>query len=193
MSTIVVWLKKTRVAACILALGFASLPMVGAHALTVSNPITAPTPTSTPPHKGTIRLEQVWIREQAIYGKLTTFFADIDQRITRWQQLINKAKANGKDISALQTALDNFSGAVNQAQPIYQGTIGIVSSHPGFDQNGSVTDQVQALSTVKDLGGKFLEIHQLLSDPGKALRDAFTAFRLANLPASTPAPNQSDR
>jgi hypothetical protein len=187
MSTIVVWLKKTWLAACILALGFASLPMVGAHALTVSDPRTTPTPTQ----KGTNRLEQVWVREQAIYGKLSTFFTDIDQRITRWQQLINKAKANGKDITTLQTALDNFSGAVKQAEPIYQSTIGTVSSHPGFDENGNVTDQAQALTTVKDLGEKFREIRQLILGSANALRDAMKAFRSANLPAATPAPNQS--
>jgi hypothetical protein len=187
MSTIVVWLKKAWLAIGILALGIASIPMANVSALNVLDPITTPTPT----RKGTDQLEQAWVREQAVYGRLSTFFTDIDQRITKWQRLIDRAKANGKDITTLQTALDNFSGAVKQAEPIYQGTIGTVSSHPGFDENGKVTDQAQALTTVKDLGEKFREIRQLILGPANVLRDAMKAFRSANPPATTPVPNQN--
>jgi hypothetical protein len=91
----------------------------------------------------------------------------------------------------LQTPLDNFSAAAKQAQPIFRDTSATVSSHPGFDTNGNVTDRAQALATVKDLGDKFKEIHQLLSDPRDSLRQALKDFRQANTPTPNPAPNQS--
>lgn len=186
MSTIVGSFKKTWLVVGILALGFASLPPAGAFALSVSNPISTPTP---PPHKGVDRMEQAWAREQTIYNKLGDFFNNVNQRIARWQKLINKAKANGKDISTLQSALNNLSEAVAQARPIFQGTGGIISSHMGFDENGNVTDQGQALTTVKDLGEKFKEIHLLLSDSVKTFREAVRAFRQANAPTGTPVSN----
>jgi hypothetical protein len=187
MSTIAMWFKKTWLILGIAALGFGFMPQASAQALAPSNPVTTPIPTQT----GGVRLAQAWVREQAIYNKLGTFFADVDLRIPRLQQLINKAKANGRDVSALQAALDNFSGAVKQAEPIYQSTSGTVSSHPGFDANGNVTDQTQALTTVKELGDKFKEIRQLILVPANALRDAMQAFRSANTPSATPIPTQS--
>jgi hypothetical protein len=187
MSMIALWFKRTWLILGIAALGFGFMPLASAQALAPSNPTAAPTPTKTSGD----RLAQAWVREQAIYNKLGTLFADVDQRIPRLQELINKAKAKGRDVSALQTALDNFSGAVKQAEPIYQSTSGTVASHPGFDANGNVTDQTQALTTVKDLGEKFKEIRQLISVPAKALRDAMQAFRSANSPSGTPAPTQS--
>ena len=191
MSTIVVWFKKIWLVVAITALGFAFMPLASAYALTPPNPMATPVTTPVPTQKGTDRLVQVWAKEQDIYGKLGMFLNNVEERITKGQDLINKAKAKGKDTSALQTAFDNFSAAVKQAQPIYQSTQGIVSSHSGFDANGQVTDPAQALTTVKDLGGKFKDIHQLLHDPRVALQDAIKAFRQKNAPTSSPTPNQS--
>ncbi len=155
MSTIVVWFKKSWLVVTIIALGFAFMPLASAYAIAPPDPMATPATTPVPAQKGTERLARVWAREQDIYGKIGTFLNNVDQRITKGQDLINKAKANGKDTSALQTALDAFSAAVKQAQSIYQSAQGIVSSHSGFDANGQVTDQAQALTTVQNLGGKF--------------------------------------
>jgi len=191
MSTIVVWFKKTWLVVTITALGFAFMPLASAYAITPPDPMATPITTPIPTQRGTDRLVRVWAAEQTIYNKLGTFLNNVDQRITQGQDLINKAKAKGKDTSALQTALDTFSAAVKQAQPIYQSTQGIVSSHLGFDANGQVTDQAQALTTVQDLGEKFKEIHQLLHDPRTALYEAIRAFRQAHAPTAAPTPNQS--
>lgn len=187
MSTIVMWFKRTWLIGTIVSLGLVSLPMANAYALGLPDPVTPPAPTGI----STDRLEQVWAREQTIYNRLGIFFDNVDQRISKGQELIDKAKANGKDVSALQAALDAFSDAVKQARPIYQSANGIVSSHQGFDANGMVTDQEKAVQTVKDLGGKFKEIRQILLDPGKALRQAIKAFREANRPSATPVPAQT--
>jgi hypothetical protein len=187
MSTIGLWVKKIWLIAGILALGSAFMPVACAGAL---SPTDAPTPPAPNQNVGS-HLEQAWAREQDTHNKLGTFFNGIDERITKGQELINKAKANGKDTSTLQKALDTFSNAVEQAKPIDQSMNGIISSHKGFDENGNVTDRVQAFLTVSDLRVKIFEIHQLLYEPGKALRDAIKTFRSENSPSTAPAPTQS--
>ncbi len=187
MSMIVMWFKKACLIVWIAALGFGTLPMINAFALGPSNTTTPTPPTQSPAD----RLEIVWVKEQAIYTKLGSFLNNSNPFLTRVQGLINKAKANGKDTSTLQAALDAFASAVKQAEPIYQNAGVIVSSHEGFDENGKVINQVQALATVNDLRNNFIEIRQLLLGPRQALRDALKAFREANKPSATPAPTQS--
>jgi hypothetical protein len=187
MSMIVKWFKKFWLIALVSALGLGSLPLVNAFALQPSA-LTTPTP---PPQLATDRLETVWAREQAIDTKLGSFLNNSDTFISRIQALIDKAKTKGKDTTALQSALDAFTNAVKQAQPIYQDAGVIVSSHQGFDENGKVIDQPEALATVKSLRDKFTEIHQLLLDPRTTLQNVIKAFRAANKPTATPAPTQS--
>lgn len=187
MSTIVVWSKKVFLVAMITALGLASLPAMSVYALGQSDPST---PTA-PGQVSTDRLEQIWAKEQERYDRWGKFFDNVDARISKAQELIDKAKANGKDVSALQAALDAFSGAVKQAKPIYESGKGVIVSHQGFDANGKVTDQTKAIGTVKDLGGKLKEIRQTIFPAAKALREAIRAFREANHPTTTPAPSSS--
>ncbi len=188
MSMIVIWCKRVLLVAVAAALGLGALPIANVFALSPSDLVT-PTP---PAQQPTSRLERVWSREQAIYTKLGDFFNNSDQMISKAQGLINKAKANGKDTSGVQTALDAFNAATKQAEPIYQSAGGIISSHQGFDGNGNVIDQAQGLTTVKDLGSKLMDIHQLMGDPRKALREAIKTFREANKGTTTPAPTQSN-
>lgn len=187
MSKIVMWSKKVLLVAMAAALGLASLPALNVYALGPSEP---PTPTA-PAQIFTDRLERIWAREQAAYDRLGKFFDNVDSRISKAQELIDKAGANGKDVSALQAALDAFADAVKQARPIYESGKGVIASHQGFDSNGKVTDQTKAIETVKDLGSKLKEIRQIIFPAGKALREAIRVFREANRPATTPAPNSS--
>ncbi len=187
MSMIVMWFKKTWLVAFVTVFCFGAIPMANAFAFEPFDTITPTPPTPQPSD----RLESAWAKEKVIYNKVGLFFNNSDPIVTKVQSLINKAKANGKDTAAIQSALDAFSKAVQQAEPIYQSSGGIVSAHPGFDENGKVSDQVQALATVKDMREKFMEIRQLLLDPKNALRDALKAFRQGNKPSITPAPTQS--
>jgi uncharacterized protein YoxC len=189
MSTIVMWLNKTLQVVLVAALGLAALPVANAYALGQADPVTPPAPGQI----SNDRLEQIWAKEQSAYDRLGTFFDRIDGRLAKAQELIDRAKANGKDVSALQAALDAFADAVKQAHPIYESAKGIISSHQGFDQNGKVTDREQAIQTVKDLGGKLREIRQLLRDSGRALREAIRAFREANRSTATPASGESGK
>ncbi len=172
--------RKTVLIALVAALGLASLPFVSASAAGQSDP--------TPPPQGPVttdRLERVWAHQLLVYARM----GRADQFVEKIQRLIDRAEANGKDVSAVQTALDAFEAALKQAKPIYESTGGIVNSHLGFDDNGKVTDAVKALETVTAMRGKFKEIRDIVGDAGKALREAIRAFREANpRPQGTPTP-----
>lgn len=176
----ILFFKKSILFALVAALAIASLPFVGASAAGMDDP--------TPPARTQItkdRLELVWARQLRRYER----FGHADELIARIQRLIDRAKANGKDVSALQAALDAFAAAVKDAHPIYESIKGIVNSHQGFDNSGQVIDSAKALETVKSMHEKFKEIKTTLNGTGKALRDAIKAFRQANprpQPTATP-------
>lgn len=187
MSKIMMWFKKTFLVAIVAVLGLSALPVASAFAQGLND-------TATPPAPGQAshpKLEQAWAKEQKVYDRLGTMFSKSDTMITKVQNLIDKAKANGKDVSALQSALDAFSAAEKNAKSIYDSAQSEISSHPGFDSDGKVTDATQASATVKDLGSKLKDIRQAFNGTGKALRQAIREFRQANHPTQTPAPNQN--
>lgn len=182
MTAMSVWIRRAGLVGAIIMLGLLSLPTAAASASALPDIATPPAPSQV----RTQRLAQAWSREQQIESKLDTFFNTVDTRISNGQALIDRAKANGKDVSTLQVALDAFSAAVKQAQPIFQTTNGIVAAHQGFDSSGNVTDPTKALETVQDLRDKFQQIRQILELPRLALKDAIQAFRQANWPSPTP-------
>ncbi len=178
MSTIALWLSKAWL---ILSMAVGGIVPVGAQALRPAN-------TATPAAPSYPRLQRAWVREQRIYDRLTRFYDNIDARIERGQQLIDKAQANGKDVTALQAALNTFEAAVKQAQPTYESIKGIVASHQGFDAAGNVVDPVKAFETVLNMRDKLKEIRQIIVPPAKALRQAIRDFRLADQPVAAPTP-----
>jgi hypothetical protein len=186
MSTIAVWLSKAWLAVAVAAVGvFLPFPAQGSmHGTTEIALDSTPAPSNE-------RLQNAWQREQTIYARLGRFFDQADGRLAKAQELIDKAKGNGKDVSALQAALDAFSAAVKDARPIYEGGKGIVAAHKGFDSSGNVVDAGQALQTVLDMRTKLKDVRDMLVGPGKALRDAVRAFRQANHPSATPSPTAS--
>jgi hypothetical protein len=171
--------NKLILAVLLVALVFAAFPVTSAFAQE-----------QNPPQKGEItneKLEELWAKQLKVHERLGKLFgAEGDARVAKIQELIDKAKANGKDVTAVQTALDNFKAAVKTAKPIYESTKGIVSSHQGFDANGKVTDAEKAKSTLKEMRTKGQEINAAMGGTGKALADALKAFKDANKPASKP-------
>jgi methyl-accepting chemotaxis protein len=186
MSTIVIWFKTAVLVLTIAALGLVAFPVANAYALEASGP---PTP-ATPGPISNDKLEQIWAKVRSAYDKIGTLLDRSDEFIAKVQKLIDRAKSNGKDVSAVQVALDAFAEAVKQAQPVYESAKGIVSAHQGFDENGKVTDAQKAIQTIRDLRDKLKEIRQIISGPARALREAIKAFRQANKP--TPAPASPD-
>lgn len=168
--------KKTILAALVAVLALAALPVTSAFAADVTPPQTAPSGD---------KLEQVWARELKLNERLGKVFDNTDDHVAKLQQLIDTAASNGKDVSALQAALDAFASSLNSGRPIYENMQTIVNSHNGFDENGKVTEIEQAKLTVQDMHAKVQELKSAMNGTGKALHEAIKAFRAAN--KSTPS------
>ena len=169
--------KKTvlfALVAVLATLGVASLPVFSVSAAG-----------SQDPQISNERLEKIWAHQLRMYQQM----GKTDEFIEKIQKLIDRASANGKDVSALQAALDAFADAWKDAKPIYESMKGIINSHQGFDKDGKVTDPEKAKETVKSMHEKFQEIKRVMNGTGKALREAIQAFRDANpRPEKTPVP-----
>ena len=169
--------KKTILVALAAALVFAAFPVTSVFAQGENPP------------KGELtneKLEQVWARQLKIYERLGKGFDDIDGQVAKFQARIDKAAEKGKDVSALQAALDAFETSSKSAKPIYDSMSGLVNSHQGFDANAKVTDAEKAKTTVEDMRAKLKELKSAMGGTGKALREALKAFREANKPANAP-------
>ena len=165
--------KKTMLVAMVAALAFAAFPFANAFALS-ANP------------EGEVnneKLEQLWARQLQAYERLGKAFDDDDEHLSKLQERIDKAAANGKDVAALQAALDAYEAALKSARPAYESINGVVSSHQGFDANGKVTDAEKAKATVQEMRTKLQEVKSSMNGTFKALREAMKAFREANKPA----------
>ena len=175
---IITLFKKFILSAIIVALGLASLPNFSAGAAGLDEAQVQREITKE-------RLEKIWARQITAYNRL----GKTDQFIEKVQKLIDRASANGKDVSALQAALDAFAEAWKDAKPTYESMTGVVTSHQGFDENGKVTDLEKAKETVQSMREKMQEVKAILDGSGKALRDAIQAFREANpRPPKSPTP-----
>ena len=166
--------KKTILIAMVAALAIASLPLMNASA--------APATDEPPPQRevSAERLEKVWARQLRLYEKIGKGYERSDGFVEKVQTLIDKAGENGKDVTAVQAALDAFEAAMKDAHPVYESAKGLVNSHQGFDNDGKVTDLEKAKETVKSMGDKLKEIKESMGGTGKALREALKAFREAN-------------
>jgi len=168
--------KKMILAIMTAALVFAAFPVTSAFAQG-ENPVPA----------GEVRnekLEKAWARQLKTYERLGNGFDGLDAQIAKFQERIDKAASKGKNVTALQAALDAFEAASKTAQPIYDSIESMVNAHEGFDANGKVTDAEQAKSTLQEMGAKLKEVKSSMDGTGKALREAFKAFREANKPVT---------
>jgi len=166
--------NNTLLVALVATLAVASLPLVSVSAAGLDdlNPLWGQVSNE--------RLERIWARQLRIYERLGIGFDRSDDFVDRVQTLIDKAGANGKDVSAVQTALDAFEAALKDAYPVYEGGKGIVNSHQGFDNDGKVTDAEKAKETIQTMREKLQEIKNAMDGTGRALRDAIRDFREAN-------------
>jgi hypothetical protein len=163
------------------------LTILAATLIFAAFPVTSAFAQGENPPKGEVpheKLEKIWAREMKAYARLGKVFTDIDGTIAKFQVRIDKAAENGKDVTALQAALDAFESALTSTKPTYESISGIVSAHQGFDANGKVTDVEQAKSTVKEVGADLKEVKSSMGGTGKAFIEALKAFRKANKPTT---------
>lgn len=166
--------KKIILAVSAAALVFAAFPVTSAYAADDTLPATGEVSNE--------KLEKMWARQLQAYEKIGKTFEDTDAHIAKFQQRIDKAAENGKDVTDLQAALDAYSVALKAAQPKYTSMAGIVNTHAGFDADGKVTDAEQAKSTVQQMRTSMQELKSTMGGTFKALREALKAFREANKP-----------
>ena len=181
MRKIAMGFSKALLVFAVALLGVIAVPAGNAFALPAVDP------TVPPPTVANQRLELVWARLQAEHARLEVIFDFADERIAGMQQPIARARANGKDVSDLQSALDILQNAIELARPVFQSTNGIIGSHQGFDSNGNVTDRNAALETVKDLAEKYRQVRIIVQPALQSLRQAVQDFRQTNTPISTPS------
>lgn len=179
MFKITALLKKTALAALVLAIGLALFPVTGASAAGLAD--------QTPIQPGTTRLERVWMRQQAIFRRESSRLEKASTFIERVQSLIDRANAQGWDASNVQEALDDLGAVIPAVQAAHDPGTGIIASHAGFDATGRVIDREEAMTTIKSLDQVLRNTRAAMDGSGQALRKALRDFREAHpRPAITP-------
>lgn len=164
--------KKTTLALLVAMLAVAALPLA---------PVLAQD--EDPPRDITNeQLEKAWAHQLKSYERFGRVFEDTDMRLSKAQELIDKATARGKDTFTLQSALNAFSDAVERSRATYNEIKTLITTHAGFDANGKVIDPVQARATIEAIRTNLQELKTSMDGTGKALRAAVQAFREANKP-----------
>ena len=161
-------LKKVVIALLVHAVALAAFPISGASAAGLNAQ-----PDNT-------RLEALWAREQAVYQREGDRLANASTWIARAQTLIDKAKAKGRDTTAVQAALNALSAVIPAVQAAHAPGAAIIAGHDGFDPAGKVTDRTAAITTVKSLAKVLKDTRTAMDGTGKALREAIRAFRAAH-------------
>lgn len=174
-------IQKTVLAALIVALMVAALPLTG-----VSASAQTAQPSAAGREISNERLENVWKRMQNRYERVGKLFDNDNKLIERAGEMIDRLKQAGESTTALEAALKAYEDALKQARPIYESCKGIINSHKGFDANGKVTDAGQAQETVKELGEKLLSIRNAMDGTGKALMELMKSIRDQHKPTPTP-------
>ena len=177
------------------ALAVTGLALVPASVFAQSSGPGTPTVTPTAPaaksgdaKKGP-NLAQAYKREQRAAKVQARNLDKATKAEDRAQTLIDKAKENGKDVSALESALAAFKSAVAEAKGSNSQATQILATHAGFDGAGKVTDPTAALKTIEDAGKALKDGRAGVKEAGSALRDAAKAWREANpRPTKTPKP-----
>jgi hypothetical protein len=147
-------------------------------------------PAATPdPEWANLRLKRIFFRQRNAVERIAWVLENSDETITRAEELLAKAKENGKDVSNIEAALADFKEALEAGQPIYEQAQAIVDEHNGFDDGGKVTDTEAARQTVRGLAEVLKQFRETTAASFKALREAIREYRRANpRPRSAPQP-----
>ncbi|MFN8433253.1 MAG: hypothetical protein U0V18_04505 [Anaerolineales bacterium] len=176
-------ISRIVLAVLVAALTFAAIPVTSAYAAD-----------DTPPAKGELtdeKMEEIWARASQAFERLGKAFEDTDAYIAKIQSMIDKAAANGKDVSSLQSALDAYKAALVASKPAYEQLATTMEAHAGFDANGKVTDSETAKATLKQVRDEMKALKESMGGTFKALREAVKAFREANKPTKEPVEKDS--
>jgi hypothetical protein len=126
------------------------------------------------------RLQNAYLAEQNWLLRQSNALDRSSNAATKLQNLINNASAKGKDVTALQTALNNFNAALPAIQADHQQAANILSTHNGFDASGAVTDATAARNTLLTARQSLSQAHLALTNAVLTMRNALLTWRSAN-------------
>jgi Spy/CpxP family protein refolding chaperone len=98
------------------------------------------------------------------------------------ERLIKQAKANGKDVTALEAAVTAFKAKQAEALKLNSAAAEILKTHAGFDANKKVVNAEQAKQTLESANAKVKEAREVFTAALKKAQEAFKAWRTANPP-----------
>jgi hypothetical protein len=171
-------LQKLFLIVTLLSLVLLAFPTQSAYAAGPNDP---PIPEAIPdPERAKTRLEWSFANQKLTVQRIGLNLEYQDEFIARIEELVAKAKENGKDVSAIEAALADYKKALEASKPLYEQAVKLVQTHEGFDANGKVTDLEKARETVKQLGETLKQHREVMGEAAKALHEALKAFREAN-------------
>ncbi len=161
--------------------------LVGAAALAIpavahAQPANPPAPTAAPNTQSAqdrqanqaARLEKAYQAELKQVDAQTNRLSTVDARVQKFSDRIAALKAQIKDTSALENALNNFKTMLATAHTDHDSAASILKTHAGFDANGKVTNAQLARDTVQQALMLLRDVPQTLRP---SLRDMLQAIR----------------
>ncbi len=142
-----------------------------------------PTPTPselTRPEIRQQRLERLYQRTENWRDRQTDNLARADEAVAKTQSYIDEKKAAGLDTSSLEAALAAYQTAIGEAHSFHDQAVGVLSTHGGFDDAGTVTDVTAARVTIADGATALEQARVRMVNAVFTLRQAIRDFRQAN-------------
>ncbi len=132
----------------------------------------------TPPASGgSPALTKAFQAEQAFLARQAANLDNTANLVTKIQDLVTKAKARNVDTSALEAALTAFQAQVSEARSAHDTAAGILSTHNGFNADGSVSDPTLARQTVQDARQSLQSAATILKQAVNDLHNAVKNWR----------------
>lgn len=129
----------------------------------------------------TYEREQDWLVWQGIHLERA------NEAAARAQEILDAAKAEGKDVATLEEALAAFKAELPKAQAAHDKAASILAAHNGFDAEGNVTDPQTARGTTIDARLELRDAHLTIARAVLDLRRAVRDWRQAHRPAPAAA------
>ncbi|HEX9017666.1 MAG TPA: hypothetical protein VF806_00665 [Anaerolineaceae bacterium] len=161
---------------------FALALPTGTVAAQSTTPPTSPTPAapdaSARQARVETRLEKLYQRELKALDAQGKRLSKVDERVTKIQARIDKAKDNGKNVTVLQKLLDDFKASLTGMHADHQSAAVVLKNHLGFSSDGKVTDLKLARQTVADAGRIMKQVRQdLVASLRQLVQDVRDFFR----------------
>jgi hypothetical protein len=106
--------------------------------------------------------------------------SDSDDVVNRLETRIEKLIEDGEDPAGMQDILDAFLENMNAVEEAHKELGDLIETHVGFDDEGEVLDEDQALATLRSIAEGLLDIHQLAEDARFSLRWDLKTYRYKN-------------